>query len=235
MKSSIRRNYLFGAVGGLGTVLLFLGASTNAAHAFTDSTGATCTAAFVVTTNVGQFCSGGDSTPSTIVPFVPTKAGPFHLQPRSFGDGNQVFDFGFGGPVTAPEPESGPFNGPVGLGMYVSPNGGMSGDVTLGGGGYSLRNSGASVSDTAGLIAPGTNSPSYHENGGGGGLSGTYDASRFVGPNQHLWFNGAFNYTNSSTNFGGAGAGSSINGENYGFTGTALYSNYNTYLQLTGS
>jgi len=89
------------------------------------------------------------------------------------------------------------------LGMYVSSNSGMSGDAGFAGGGYSLRNSGVSITDTAGLIAPGTNSPSYHENGGVGGLSGTYDASRFVGPNQHLFFNGAFDYTNSSTNFGG--------------------------------
>jgi hypothetical protein len=121
------------------------------------------------------------------------------------------------------------------LGMYVSSNSGMSGDAGFAGGGYSLRNSGVSITDTAGLIAPGTNSPSYHENGGVGGLSGTYDASRFVGPNQHLFFNGAFNYTNSSTNFGGAGAGSSINRENYNFTGTALYSNYSTYVALMGS
>ena len=122
----------------------------------------------------------------------------------------------------------------TGLGMYVS-NGGMSGDVTLGGGGYSLRNGGASISDTAGLIAPGTQSTSYRENGGGGGISGTYDASRFVGANQHLLFNGAFDYTSSSTNFGGVGAGSSINSDNYSFTGTALYSNYTTYLALQAS
>jgi hypothetical protein len=125
-------------------------------------------------------------------------------------------------------------NGSGQLGMYVS-NGGTSGDVTLGGGGYSLRNGGVSISDTAGLIAPGTNSASYRENGGGGGLSGTYDASRFVGPNQHLWFNGAFDYVNSSTNFGGVGAGSTINSNDYSFTGTALYSNYNTYLELKGA
>jgi hypothetical protein len=120
------------------------------------------------------------------------------------------------------------------LGMYVS-NGGMSGDASLDGGGYSLRNGGVSLSDTAGLIAPGTQSASYRENGGGGGISGTYDASRLVGPNQHLLFNGAFDYTNSSTNFGGVGAGSSINSNNFSFTGTGLYSNYNTYLALTGS
>jgi hypothetical protein len=90
--------------------------------------------------------------------------------------------------------------------MYVS-NGGMSGDAGFSGEGYSLRNSGVSISDTAGLVAPGTNSPSYHENGGGGGLNGTYDASRFVGPNQKLLFNGAFDYTNSSTTSAGLAPG----------------------------
>ena len=97
-----------------------------------------------------------------------------------------------------------------------------------------MRNSGVSITDTAGLIAPGTNSPSYHENGGGGGLSGTYDASRFVGPNQHLFFNGAFDYTNSSTNFGGVGAGSSINRENYNFTEPRSYSNYKYVCRADG-
>jgi hypothetical protein len=114
-------------------------------------------------------------------------------------------------------------------------DGGPSGDATLSGGGYSLRNSGASISDTAGLIAPGTQSASFRENGGGGGISGTYDASRFVGSNQHLLFNGAFDYTSSNTSFGGVGAGSSINSDNYSFTGSALYTNYNTYLVLKGS
>ena len=235
--SSITRNYLFGAFGGLSAVLL--SASYSPAFAlqqFTDVNGNTCNSPDETT----LLCAGSKPPVASPPPFVPAKAGPFHLQPRSLGDGNTGFDFGFGGPLG--DTDIGPFWEPgaqkaVGffrLGMYVSPNGGTSGDVTAGGGGYSLRNGGASVSDTAGLIAPGTNSPSYHENGGGGGLGGTYDASRFVGPNQHLLFNGAFNYTNTSTNFGGAGVGNSINGDNYSFTGTAVYSNYDTYLALKG-
>ena len=98
-----------------------------------------------------------------------------------------------------------------------------------------MRNSGVSITDTAGLIAPGTNSASYRENGGGGGIAGTYDASRFVGANQRLLFNGAFDYTSSRMNFGGVGAGSAISSDNYRFTGTGLYSNYDTYLALKGS
>jgi hypothetical protein len=122
--------------------------------------------------------------------------------------------------------------GPGHLGMYVS-NGGA--DVTASGGGYSLRNGGVSTSDTAGLIAPGTQSASYRENGGGGGVNGTYDASRFVGPNQKLFFYGAFEFTSASTNFGGIDAGSSINSDNYKFSGAAVYSNYNTYVMLLTS
>ena len=121
-----------------------------------------------------------------------------------------------------------------GLGMYVSSNR-ENGDAIFGGGGYSVRNSGVATSDTAGLVAPGTPSASYRENGGGGGISGTYNASRFVGPNQTLLFNGGFDYTSSNTNFGGVGAGSSINSDNYKFKGIALYANYDTYLALTGS
>jgi hypothetical protein len=121
------------------------------------------------------------------------------------------------------------------LGMTV-PNGGVPGnDIALNGGGFSLRNSGASISDTAGLIAPGTQSSSYRENGGGGGISYLYDASRLVGSNQKLGFYGAFNYTSSNTNFGGVGAGSTINSDNYGFTGAAFYSNNNTYVRLSGN
>ena len=118
------------------------------------------------------------------------------------------------------------------LGMTVSPAGG-SGDAALSGGGYNLRNGGVSTSDTAGLITPGTQSASYHENGGGGKINGSYDASRLVGANQTLFFVGAFDYTASNTNFGGVGAGTSINGDNYRFKASATYSNYLTYVRLT--
>jgi hypothetical protein len=238
---SIRRNYLFGAFGGLSAILL--SASISPAFAYTDAKGNTCTDAQLVPYNGGSICPQSvPSSPSTSAP-------GFHFSPSTFPPFDRV-NQGSGGDTALDSAKalaelailSGLTSKNGGgqlqdnhLGMYVSSNGGMSSDVTLGGGGYSLRNSGVSISDTAGLIAPGTNSPSYHENGGGGGLSGTYDASRFVGSNQHLFFNGAFDYTNSSTNFGGAGAGSSINGENYSFTGTALYVNYQTYLALKGS
>jgi hypothetical protein len=246
MKSSIRRNYLVGAFAAISTFMLALPGTAFACIAESACTGGTVVInGFPVCSggafNGQQICSG-PSTPST----TPTSG--THFQPNPFPQYNRAGSGTLGGlggngvGGLAALGVAGNFTGGSApsqlqnqLGMYVSSNNGMSGDGGFAGGGYSLRNSGVSISDTAGLVAPGTNSPSYHENGGLGGLSGTYDASRFVGPNQHLFFNGAFNYTNSSTNFGGVGAGSSINSENYDFTGTALYSNYNTYVALTGS
>jgi hypothetical protein len=259
MKSSIKSNYLFGASNdhapaceprrgirnwrryyvllGLAAISTFTLALPGAALACIAPN--LCTGSTVVV-NTFPVCSGGANdgqqictgfsplaTPSTP---MQQKMNKIHLE-QFGGDLNPGLD---PGGVYGPSPSQIKSQGNQ-LGMYVSSNGGMSGDVTLGGGGYSLRNGGVSISDTAGLIAPGTQSASYRENGGGGGISGTYDASRFVGPNQHLLFNGAFDYTNSSTNFGGVGAGSSINSDNYSFTGAALYTNYNTYLALKGS
>jgi hypothetical protein len=79
---------------------------------------------------------------------------------------------------------------------------------------------------------PGSLSTSSRTSAGSGGIAGSYDASYIVGPNQKLVFNGAFDYTASKTNFGTAV--SSINSDTYGFRGSALYSNNNTYLILTG-
>jgi hypothetical protein len=89
------------------------------------------------------------------------------------------------------------------------------------------------VTDTAGLLAPGSIANSSQTSAGSGGLAGTYDASYIVGPNQKLVFNGAFDYTSSKTNFGPTV--SSINSDTYNFRGSALYSNNNTYLVLKGS
>jgi hypothetical protein len=226
MKSGSIRNYLFGGVG-----VIALSAVVSPAFAYTDPAGFTCSLSQTVTTVVQGstvlLClSDFGSAPGATTPVLTKMARDRLAAYFSAGEG------GLGFALESLSGGSGSANSH--LGMYVS-NGGMSGDAGFGGGGYSLRNSGASISDSAGLIAPGTNSASYRENGGGGGLNGTYDASRFVGPNQKLLFNGAFDYTNSSTNFGGIGAGSSINSENYSFTGTAFYSNYDTYVALKGS
>jgi hypothetical protein len=246
MKNScIKRNYLFGAFGGVTAVLL--GASFSPAFAagsgpFTDIYGNSCNYPDIRSVSVNgvvqSLCpaslpAGASSLPPGKIPPIvditklkQSRSGPITADPIDVGR-----LLGLDGPGSPGYGSHG--NGSGQLGMYV--NGGMNSDVTLGGGGYSLRYGGVSISDTAGLFAPGTNSASYRENGGGGGISGTYDASRFVGPNQRLLFNGAFDYTSSSTNFGGVGAGSTINSDNYSFTGTAIYSNYDTYLALKGS
>jgi hypothetical protein len=230
---SNKRNYLFGAFGGLSAVLL--SASFSPAFAFTDDFGNMCALSALIPggPNGDSICPGsfGPHTPDEEDKALKEAYRRLSLPPMIAAPIDLSNLLGLDGPGSPGYGSHG--NGSGQLGMYV--NGGMNNDVTLGGGGYSLRNGGVSVSDTAGLIAPGTNSATFRENGGGGGLSGTYDASRFVGPNQRLLFNGAFDYANSSTNFGGVGAGSSINSQNYSFTGTALYSNYNTYLALQGS
>jgi hypothetical protein len=221
-----KKSHLVGALSGLSAVLM--SASFNPASAlmmFTDANGNLCNSPDPTTNLCPDSKVTGHVSPIDFLHVIPRNAGPVGI-------------VDFGSLIGQPQPgvigAGSQDNGSGHLGMYVT-NGGIGGDVTLGGGGYTLRNGGVSTSDTAGLVAPGTNSASYRESGGGGGLSGTYDASRFVGPNQKLLFNGAFDYSNSSTNFGGVGAGSTINSNNYSFTGTGLYSNYDTYLALTGS
>ena len=118
------------------------------------------------------------------------------------------------------------------LGMTVTPDTGLGNGVAFGGGGYSARSSGVGITDTAGSLAPGSVSTASRTSAGSGGVSGSYDVSNFVGPNQKLVLNGAFNYTSSRTNFSGASA--SINSDTYGFRGSALYTNDKTYLILSG-
>jgi opacity protein-like surface antigen len=83
--------------------------------------------------------------------------------------------------VASPAPPN--LGGPVHVSMHGS-------DMAFGGlDGFSSRGSGTRVSDTAGLIAPGTLGPAFHSIDTGGGLNLTVDASRFfgLGNNQHLW------------------------------------------------
>jgi hypothetical protein len=234
---SIRRNYLYGA--GLAAVLSSASISPAFAAPFTDANGNTCDTSQTIEGPGNTTICPAHSGPTSGTQFRPSPFPSFSRAPFQsiYPGGNEgLTGLAFLGLIGNLYQNDGgaPIPQPNHLGMYVSSDSGMSGDAGFAGGGYSLRNSGVSITDTAGLIAPGTNSASYRENSGGGGLNGTYDASRFVGPNQHLLFNGAFDYTNSSTNFGGVGAGSSINSQNYSFTGTALYTNYSTYVELTG-
>jgi len=179
-------------------------------------------------------------------PFGPidTNAVPVPI-PGLYDPANPSFPFGPIGPIdtnSVPVPIPGLYDPPspplptpsiLQLGMYVTPNTGFGDGLTLGAGGYSARSNGVGVTDKAGLLAPGSLSTGSQTNAGSGGIGGSYDASYLVGSNQKLRFDGAFNYTSSNTNF--AGASGSINSNTYGFNGSALYSNYATYLVLSGS
>lgn len=124
------------------------------------------------------------------------------------------------------------------LGMYVTPPSGAGTGLTFGGGGYSLRNTGYGVSDTAGTLGTGSTTPGFHENGGSGGISGSYDASQLVGNNQKLIFSGLFNYSSSSATYGTTapllGIGvlnlGTVNNNVFQFGGSALYSNNTFYV-----
>jgi hypothetical protein len=118
------------------------------------------------------------------------------------------------------------------LGMFVTPDSGFGNGVAFGAGGFSARSSGVGVTDSAGLVTPGSVSTASRTTAGTGGISGSYDASNFVGSNQRFILNGAFDYTSSKTNF--SGASGSINSDTYAFKGSALYTNNNTYLVFEG-
>lgn len=177
--------------------------------------------------NGQQICSGPQSTPVS-PSFANPKFGQFRDNPwppaENFG---QLMDGELGllnlvhsGSTTNQ------------LGMTVVPDGASNG-VGFGAGGSSSRNSGVGVSDSAGLLAPGSVATGFRQNSGSGGISGTYDASSLVGPNQKLFFNGAFDYTSSNLNY--ASAAGSINSDMYDFRGSALYTNYQSYVALSAS
>jgi hypothetical protein len=217
-----------GAVAGL--ALVFLGGGISAAYAFTDANGVTCPQSLVVVFSDGPFCSGGSSGASYANP----KMGLFRANPLppfgTFEDFGKSFSYGDKPPYAYPGPV--PVLNNNQLGMTVVPDG-VSNGVGFGAGGSSTRTSGVGVSDSAGLLAPGSVATGFRQNSGSGGIVGTYDASSLVGPNQKLLLNGAFNYTSSSLNY--AGATGSINSDTYDFRGSALYTNYQSYFGLSAS
>jgi hypothetical protein len=130
------------------------------------------------------------------------------------------------------------------LGMYV--NG--SPDLTswgVNGGGAVLHSDGFRMTDSAGAFTPGTLGPSTRDVSGGGGINGTFDATRFFGlpTGQSLTLKGFFEYDNDDAQFGlapGVGAlavgnGGSINSDNYTFGATALYTFGTSYLGGMGT
>jgi hypothetical protein len=218
-----------------GLVLAFLGSS--AAYAFTDQFGRTCDSFDVENTPNGFLCpdSGGTRDTSSSPPppsFANPKMGMFRDNPlpplQNFDDlsngGWHGGDNGSGVPILGSSHNQ--------LGMTVAPDGFGNG-VGFGAGGSSSHTSGVGVTDSAGLLAPGAVATAARQTSGSGGISGSYDASWLVGPNQKLLLDGAFNYTSASLNYAG-GAGS-ISSDMYDFRGSALYSNYLSYVALSGS
>jgi hypothetical protein len=213
--------------------LVFLGgvaASPAYAVSFTDIHGRTCDTSQLITDpsdpsgpSVCPGFGGGSSGGSKL-----TRG---RLDPDDYYDPYDWLLNRLPNPSGPPSPE--PPDSIFGLGMYVTPDTGLGNGFALGAGGYSARSSGVGVTDTAGLLAPGSIATSSRTSAGSGGISGSYDASYLVGSNQKLVLNGAFNYTSLKTNF--SAASGSINSDTYGFKGSALYSNYNTYLVLTGA
>jgi hypothetical protein len=89
------------------------------------------------------------------------------------------------------------------LGMYVSePSNltvwGMDGGAT--GNGSVLRSGGYRLTDTAGVLAPGTRGPGFRDATAGSSVFATYDATLFLGlpANQSLLLTGFFNYQYNS-------------------------------------
>jgi len=119
--------------------------------------------------------------------------------------------------------------------MYVSssPTGGI--DAFAAGGGSVTRSSGYGVTDSAGLLAPGTTTPSIRDVSGGGGIAGSYKVSGLPA-NQSLSFSGFFDYARDNITLGtitGLAAGNAGSGQTdtYTFGGSFLYSIGATYLR----
>jgi len=122
--------------------------------------------------------------------------------------------------------------------MYVSSGAGET-DAWAGGGGAVMRSNGFSATDSAGILGPGTTTPSITDVSGSGGITGSYDASRFLPTNQGLKFVGFFNYRRDNISsatpaaaFGALGVTSSGSTamNNYTFGGSFFYNVNSTYL-----
>jgi hypothetical protein len=111
------------------------------------------------------------------------------------------------------------------------------------GGGSAIRGSGYGISDTAGVLAPGTTGPSFRGVSGNGGIYGNIDASRFFGfsGNQSLILAGYFDYRQASIDLGAVpavgplvrGNSGSLHADTYTFGGEALYRAGTAYLRST--
>ena len=138
-----------------------------------------------------------------------------------------------------PPPPDNPFN----LGMHVSPGPTNPIDGGATAGGSITRASGYGITDTAGLLAPGTVAPSFKRVSGSGELYGSYDASRQLdlSANQSLSFKGFFGYRGDDISVGAGAAplvvgnSGSVREDAYTFGGTVLFRTNRFYVSGTGA
>jgi hypothetical protein len=88
--------------------------------------------------------------------------------------------------------------------------------------------------NSTGLLPPGARSPSYRDSVGGGGIGGSYDATRLVGPNQSLKFFGSFNFSQDNVGYGtspvGLASAATLRQDIYAFGGGFRYGIGTSYL-----
>jgi hypothetical protein len=91
---------------------------------------------------------------------------------------------------------------PIRLGMYAAP--GPNVDGWAGAGFSATRNTGYSLTDTAGLLTPGVRAPTFRSVTGGGGIAGTVDFTRYLDlpATQRLVFGAAFDARTGTTRYG---------------------------------
>lgn len=127
------------------------------------------------------------------------------------------------------------------LGMYLTSSTPTLDEWGASGGGSVITGKGYRITDTAGLLAPGTTGPSFRAVDGNGGIYGSVDASRFFGMslNQSLMLYGYFNYNQYNVSLGAApgaaplvvGNAGSLHGDTYTLGGEADYRSGTAYFR----
>ncbi len=125
------------------------------------------------------------------------------------------------------------------LGLYTTPAPNLNTSLSVYGGGAGVQNDGYGAKDSAGLLAPGTQTPDFDAGVGTTGIQGSLDATRLFGlaGNQQLTVNGRFDYLNDSVDYKrtpvqiqlGAFSGS-LDRNTYAFSGGFNYTANATYL-----
>jgi hypothetical protein len=146
-------------------------------------------------------------------------------------------------PRTANADSSGPEAGLAHLGLYVTPILKQNDSIFAYGGGAAIQNDGYGAKDTAGVLAPGTQTPGFDNGVGATGIQASLDATRLFGlaAGQHLTVNGRFDYFNDNVDYNATPAqiqlgsfSGSLNRNTYAFTGSFDYYDSANYLRGLG-